>query len=328
MTQVFIFDFVLNKADEDSDESFEAKHTKFREFLKTNCKKWLYQLERGKETNRLHYQGYMNLNAKTYEGTLKKTLSQLGCGVRISIASNEGKAALKSYVLKQDTRVGKQYSDKCPDGAEEVKEDGEEKYVYDIELRPWQKYIYLYAKHNRNDREILWIKDPVGGRGKSAIIKYLVSRGLAVPITAAKAADILHVATKYKSKCYIVNLTRTRGGSVDDDELYQAIENIKDGLWLSPKYDSDIVCRDWATVIVMANEPPKVNKMTYDRWNILTLTDDYPNNMQDVLCYQTFNEEGNFWRTEEVIAPGIPMVERVTSKKRKRFTLDELEALE
>ncbi len=102
-----------------------------------------------------------------------------------------------------------------------------------------------------------------------------------------KSTDIAH-SYQYKN-LIIVDLARCKEGFVN----YAILENIKNGVMFSPKYDSHTKYFKPPHLVVMANWWPEYWKMSMDRWLIYQLIDgvrylvpqgDYPD--QDM--YQTW----------------------------------------
>lgn len=122
--------------------------------LKTYCKSWCFQKEKGKETGYLHYQGRVSLKIKAR----KPSFFQENC--HWSITSNENKDN-NFYVMKDDTRVSDVYCDT-------------DKEVYiprqyrNIKLYDWQNTIKESASVF-DSRKIDLIYDPSGNSGKSTI---------------------------------------------------------------------------------------------------------------------------------------------------------------
>ena len=54
---------------------------------------------------------------------------------------------------------------------------------------------------------------------------------------------------------------------------YGALEQLKNGMIYSGKYEGGTCLFDNPHVIVFANEPPKIEKMSLDRWKIIDLNE-------------------------------------------------------
>jgi len=56
---------------------------------------------------------------------------------------------------------------------------------------------------------------------------------------------------------------------------YEALEEIKDGLFFSGKYESGMVCINPPHVVVLCNFAPDESKLSKDRWVIKNIDHDY-----------------------------------------------------
>lgn len=126
----------------------------------------------------------------------------------------------------------------------------------------------------QNDRQISICVDTVGGTGKSTHGYLNVRRGkyFAVPRTAETPVRIMdYIALHYNNEPVIwIDLPRTR--KVDND-LATILEDIKDGLVASAKYEGNLRLIRGVKVLVTTNH--WVEKSTYktlsqDRWDIFT----------------------------------------------------------
>lgn len=152
----------------------------------------------------------------------------------------------------------------------------------DEDLYDWQRAL-LGKIDESNDREILWTWSKKGDTGKTTLAKYLIFERQALMID-GKKADILHGATEYvktlgedtfsKRLIFILDLSRTLENYVS----YDSIEKLKNGIWFSGKYESSMVMIPAPVVVVFANFPPDMTKMSMDRWTVdevgLTPTED------------------------------------------------------
>lgn len=70
-------------------------------------------------------------------------------------------------------------------------------------------------------------------------------------------------------KCYcicIFDLSRTQAEKID--AIYMAMEQFKNGRIFSPKYHSATKVFRTPHVVVFANYPPDLSKLSQDRWDI------------------------------------------------------------
>lgn len=134
-----------------------------------------------------------------------------------------------------------------------------------ITLRDWQQTI-VERLSGQNDRQILWVYDKDGGKGKSVLTNWLMDNKNAYMFNGGRMGDIAHA---YNNQEFIVvDLPR----SMDTDFTpYKAMECFKDGRIFSPKYNSCMKRFAPAKVIVFSNNMPDVAKMSRDRWDIVDI---------------------------------------------------------
>ena len=133
------------------------------------------------------------------------------------------------------------------------------------ELYDWQEYIVKLVEEVPDDRTINWIWEAVGNRGKSALVKYLVMNEHAM-LVSGKSADIKYqlATAEYPPDVVIYDIPRTAEGYVN----YTALEEVKNGVFSSTKYESKMVIIPSPHIICFANFEPNTLKMSADRWNI------------------------------------------------------------
>lgn len=212
--------------------------------------KYLFQEERGEETGRLHLQGYIKWFQKGRfdEFTWDKKYSWRKCG---------NVKAVKEYVNKFDTRVGRYWGN-----VQVVKR-------IDMELRPWQQELWESLKVSPDDRTVTWIYDEEGNSGKTKFCKWYLSNYGNGLYLSGKAADMKYGVSKHISdgfQLYVVFIDLTR--SVEGFVSYQGIEEIKNGILFSTKYESNMCIFDSPHVVVFANFMPCTEKLSRDRWDI------------------------------------------------------------
>lgn len=159
-------------------------------------------------------------------------------------------------------------------GTEDIKAAVRRKTIKIIDnLRPWQiKIVNTYLEHlaNPNDRVIYWVYDKKGNNGKSALAKFMVVKYKCGYLSNAKTADIACYCAKNICDGYVMDFSR----SFQDKINYGAIENLKNGLLFSSKYESGLVCMNSPFIICFSNELPNYEKMSKDRWRILNIEEE------------------------------------------------------
>lgn len=141
-------------------------------------------------------------------------------------------------------------------------------------MKPWQAWITAKVTKTADYRDILWIVDPKGNTGKTYLAKYLHYFHGAI-LTGGKSEDMKHAIARWKQitghfpVTIIIDLARSDRISMSG---YKSIEEIKNAIFFSGKYQSGMVAScNPPNVVVFANVPPKLNAMSADRWVIRTI---------------------------------------------------------
>lgn len=134
----------------------------------------------------------------------------------------------------------------------------------------WQNEVVDIVSEAPDDRCVYWYWDRYGNVGKSALCKWLVVHMDAI-ILSGKGADIKHGIADFVSKngkppqIVLYDVPRTSLQFVN----YATLEEVKNGLFFSGKYESGMCVIPNPHVICFANEPPKTENMSADRWEIV-----------------------------------------------------------
>nr|BBE29380.1 replication associated protein [Papio cynocephalus associated smacovirus] len=141
------------------------------------------------------------------------------------------------------------------------------------EFRPNQKRA-LMALEATNDRQVVVWYDETGNVGKSWFTGALWERRQAY--VTPPTIDTVKGLIQWVASCYIdggwrpyviIDVPRSWKWS---EQLYSAIESIKDGLIYDTRYHSRMINIRGVKVLVMTNTMPKLNKLSADRWAICT----------------------------------------------------------
>lgn len=246
-----------------SSEWCQAGISKFRTIIARHCDKWICQLERGEEHGKLHMQCYAHRAKKDRPRHFGRLLGGTGLpGVEVSAASTEGIDALRLYCMKQKTRVSGPWLDRpIYQGHDLI-----------VDLLPWQKAVADLVKGNPHPRRIYWFYDSKGGAGKSSFAKWLYYHHKIPTLTFGDAKDLLYVVQKFENRrAYLFDLSRTKGGKSSMSDIYQALESVKNGYFISTKYESDIVCMQTPHVVVFSNHHPDMKCLSTDRFMIVDM---------------------------------------------------------
>ena len=139
----------------------------------------------------------------------------------------------------------------------------------------WEREIIDKINEPPDDRTINWYFGTEGGEGKTSFCKYLAVKKNAL-VLGGKASDIRNAICDYaKSKgntpeLIVVNIPRSFDAGFIS---YEGYENIKDMLFYSGKYEGGMVVGNPPHLFIFANVPPKLDKMSQDRWYVRQIGD-------------------------------------------------------
>lgn len=140
---------------------------------------------------------------------------------------------------------------------------------------PWQLALREQLTSEPDDTTVTWVWEPEGGCGKTSFAKWAcVTKELGTAIlVGGRSVDIKHAISKMieaKRTPRVVFVNVPRDGSVS----YRALEEVKDGIFFSAKYDSGMCCFDSPHVVVFANFEPDKSRLSKHRWNVINPTED------------------------------------------------------
>jgi len=134
-------------------------------------------------------------------------------------------------------------------------------------LLPWQQTLHdVLINPPPDDRSILFYVDEEGGKGKSWFQRYMLSNypDKVQILSAGKRDDIAHAIEAHKS-IFLFNIPRQSMEYFN----YNIIEQLKDKMVFSPKYDSCTkILNSTPHVVIFSNEEPKADALTEDRYII------------------------------------------------------------
>lgn len=139
-------------------------------------------------------------------------------------------------------------------------------------LRENQKKIINIVR-KQNDRQIDVFYDHSGNHGKTWLSIYLYEkgRGLVVPRASTTAEKLsAYICSAYKGEEYIIiDIPRARKVT---GELYEAIEELKDGLVFDHRYSG--YCRNvrGVKIIIFTNSKLDTKQLSKDRWRLHSVT--------------------------------------------------------
>lgn len=274
--QMYRWAFTWNKPLTTTEDDFKAQYQTVLEMCKQLCKKYIFQLERAPTTGLLHYQGYVSRLTKISFSNMVKETQEYMPAAHLSICSTAGELALKTYCMKKETFVAGPWADK--ELAEEnlrARIADELKYVPEAKMTsnpyPWQATLLAELDQEPGDRRVVWVCDQLGNSGKSTFVKWQrsVQPEYRAAYRFAKATDISHmVLSGGPRKVYFFDLTRSKPHELGHEDLYSAIESVKDGYVVSGKYKGGELMMKPPHVFVFSNQPPAFHCLSTDRWDV------------------------------------------------------------
>jgi hypothetical protein len=255
-------------------------HTRVMDILDEFFAQWAFQLEEGKTAGKEHYQGRAIISEPQMTETLLVIFESRGFDrrdVTVLPESNNSiqQGGLSFYVIKDDTRKAGPWYDPSFKPKKRNTYEGRDLRCMD-EPYNWQKHIMDVINEEPDDRTINWVYNASGCAGKSKLMKFLrwtnpemarVGLGSATQIKTA-------VIEKGAHKIYMVDLPRVRGGDERQQELFSALEEIKNGWVESPMYGKAAeLLMEPPHIWIFSNELPNISMCSLDRWHVWHLYD-------------------------------------------------------
>lgn len=174
--------------------------------------------------------------------------------------------ATRSTLLEDHSEAMAKYPRFCTEYLRHVRESLVPKLPTPLVPRhPWQQGVLDMVSDPPHDREILWLYDPVGNHGKTYMSKYLVDHHGAFYTNGGKSVDLTYA---YDGQPIVVfDFVRDAQEYVG----YGVIEQLKNGILFSPKYESGLKRFAVPHVIVFANFLATEGKFSNDRLQVIEL---------------------------------------------------------
>lgn len=227
------------------------------------CKKSVVGEETCPTTNKTHLQGFFHLKTKQRWSVLSKKLQE----------------SFKGLHLEKQKGSDKQNIDYCSKEGKILLEIPKKKIIKSPlegkELYKWQSKVLKLIEEEPDDRKVYWFWDKKGKTGKSALVKHIYLKyPNEVVIANGKGNDVrnqinnhLNIENKENIKVAILDCSRT----VENFVSYEVIEQIKNGLLYSGKYEGGVCCFDSPHVLVFANFEPDYDALSKDRWKVVNI---------------------------------------------------------
>jgi hypothetical protein len=202
-----------------------------------------------------HLQGYIEFKAPRTWQTIKNLLPRAHIekarGTRkqnIAYCSKE-KNFLSNFPIPLEEQVLKEYEG--------------------VTWKPWQQEIVDLYVTQPDPRKIYWITDIIGNNGKTFLTRWMVAKHQ-VLLASGKKQDVFHqVAKRLENeddqkpfRMVILDIPRHQ----QDFTNYGLLEELKNGMVMSGKYEGGTFVFPSPHVVVMSNSEPDFSKFSADRW--------------------------------------------------------------
>nr|UOF78958.1 rep protein [Cressdnaviricota sp.]UOF81293.1 rep protein [Cressdnaviricota sp.] len=259
--------FTFNKNDniDQTDDEFRNMHIYLTELFNDLSWKYIFQLERGEENHRLHYQGHIKLPTKLrLNGLIKSTKDRMP-GTHFSPDSTRGSTQAEFYCIKRDQTY---VEGPWHDNSYEMPYDGRDLIEHHT-FYPWQLELSTIIHGPIHPDKIMWIYQPEGGCGKSSYCKFMYFHFKYPQLIVCKPTDLMHlVFTSKSSEAYFIDIQRTLGQDQTMDSLYSSIEQLKNGYIVNTKYVTGIKLFAKPHVVVFSNIRPDTKKLSNYKWDL------------------------------------------------------------
>lgn len=223
--------------------------------------KYLFQEEICPETKTPHLQGAVCFKNARYFSTLKEKFPT----VHWEVMRNE--SASFDYCMKEESKKkdGLRRSGGLP-----------KRLTSPIDkLYDWQKTLVEKLAKEPDQRSIMWYWEPEGNVGKTVLAKHICIKNPDAIYVSGKAQDVKYavaqrVAAGKPPRIVIYGVPRT----YEEYVSYAALEEVKDGIFFSGKYEAGMVMYNNPHVVVLANCEPEKEKVSSDRWDIVRIVRD------------------------------------------------------
>lgn len=235
-----------------------------KSFFSSNKSKFIFSEEKGKSGETPHLQGYFELPVKKRFTALLKSFKCLDVsGIHLQGAGGDREDNI-IYISKEG---GKMYGNLVPED------------IYCEE--PSEKLKFLVDEmemynHGKGDRLIHCVVDEIGGLGKTEFARWCCIHMEGCIVSGGKAADMKNQIVEYMK----VNVRTPRYIIMDiprsnlDYLSYQGIEDVKNMLFYSGKYEGSMVNGNKPFVLMLMNEYPKIENLSSDRWRVYKINNE------------------------------------------------------
>jgi len=244
--------------------------------IKKLTEKYTFQLEKATS---LHYQGCCKLRVRKRKNTfINELVAELDVPRSMVVVSPMAGTweQAKAYCSREEPSLSSTFTTEVTSTGNDIK-------VLDSEENrfPWQASIIneILDTHTGNikdsdDRSIIWITDPIGGTGKSKLVKWFcVNNDDIVKISFGTSSQLRSaLMAAGPRRVYFVDVPRTLGSDDSIHSLMSAAEDLKNGFVCSSMYGKNqSIVLDPPHIVVFSNKECPQTMMSADRWKMFTI---------------------------------------------------------
>lgn len=200
-----------------------------------------------------------------------------------------------------------------------INEELKEEYK-NVIWKEWQQDLLNYIEQDTDKRKIRWIYEEDGNTGKSYMTKYLTLHKDAYIITGGRKEDILYA---YDGQPIIILDLPRDFKNTEKQYIYEVMEILKNGQYLSTKYQTVMKTFKIPKIIVMANFSPDYTKLSKDRYDVINIAE----HIQDTQYTQDTQETD--YDTDTSVEPCKPIkhicknIKKLFTTKKTQSTIDD-----
>lgn len=150
--------------------------------------------------------------------------------------------------------------------------------ITEEEFYPWQKEMWEKLQYPPDGRTLVWLSDAIGGVGKTRFAKWccITHRDKCAYFNSiGKIADFaMNIQnlwnTGWRGDTIFLNLSRSYS---DRTNIYEACENILDGVITCTKYTGGTVWLPRLHVVCLSNFMPQSENLSFDRWRVYDVSE-------------------------------------------------------
>lgn len=233
-------------------------------FCKVLCKNYRIGKEKG-EKGTPHLQGFFEFKNQITFNSLKKKISQISSKFHIEKMKGTVKQNINYCEKEGDYLRPLTFQEKI---VEKILKNE----YNNITWKTWQKNILDMLEKEPDNRQINFIVDEEGNKGKSFLCKYIVMKFKDVIICDGKKDNVFHQVFKkmeneVEPKIILLDVPRTNLEYLN----YGVIEQLKNGFIYSGKYEGGQCIFSIPHIVIFMNENPIEKKFSVDRYNIIKI---------------------------------------------------------